>query len=301
MDDLLDYLISVMLIAGIYAIFALGLNLQWGYAGLLNFGHVAFMAIGAYATILLSMNGIALPIAVLAGMILAGAAGAFLGVATLKLREDYLAIVTIGFSEILRFLLLNCAWLTKGSFGLYGYPRPFQDLISAQDYNLLLMVIVVITLAVVYVVIEVLARSPWGRVLKSIRDDEAVSISLGKNAFSYKVQSLALGSSVAALSGSLLAFYLQYINPMNFQPVETFYAWIIVIMGGSGNNRGTVIGAILLWGFFSATRFIEGAFYFSPSGASAMRIVLIGLILIALVMFRPQGILGRKEELAIGR
>jgi len=290
-----------MLIAGIYGIFALGLNLQWGYAGLLNFGHVAFMAIGAYATILLSMNGIALPLAVLAGMILAGIAGAFLGVATLKLREDYLAIVTIGFSEILRFLLLNEAWLTKGSFGLYGYPRPFQDLVSAQDYNLLLMCIVIFALAVVYALLEILARSPWGRVLKSIRDDEAVSVSLGKNAFQYKIQTLVLGSAIAALSGSLLAFYLQYINPMNFQPVETFYAWIIVIMGGSGNNRGTIIGAILLWGFFSTTRFIEGYLYFSPSAASATRIVLIGTILIVLMMFRPQGILGRKEELAIGR
>jgi len=290
-----------MLIAGIYGIFALGLNLQWGYAGLLNFGHVAFMAIGAYATILLSMNGIALPLAVLAGMILAGMAGAFLGVATLKLREDYLAIVTIGFSEILRFLLLNEAWLTKGSFGLYGYPRPFQDLVSAQDYNLLLMCIVIFALAVVYALLEILARSPWGRVLKSIRDDEAVSVSLGKNAFQYKIQTLVLGSAIAALSGSLLAFYLQYINPMNFQPVETFYAWIIVIMGGSGNNRGTIIGAILLWGFFSTTRFIEGYLYFSPSAASATRIVLIGTILIVVMMFRPQGILGRKEELAIGR
>ena len=290
-----------MLIAGIYGIFALGLNLQWGYAGLLNFGHVAFMAIGAYATILFSMNGIALPLAVLAGMILAGVAGAFLGVATLKLREDYLAIVTIGFSEILRFLLLNEAWLTKGSFGLYGYPRPFQDLVSAQDYNLLLMCIVIFVLAVVYALLEILARSPWGRVLKSIRDDEAVSVSLGKNAFQYKIQTLVLGSAIAALSGSLLAFYLQYINPMNFQPVETFYAWIIVIMGGSGNNRGTIIGAILLWGFFSTTRFIEGYLYFSPSAASATRIVLIGTILIVLMMFRPQGILGRKEELAIGR
>ena len=298
---MLDYLISIMLTGGIYAIFALGLNLQWGYAGLLNFGHVAFMAIGAYTTVLLSLNGVPLPLAILTGMILAGAAGAFLGMATLKLREDYLAIVTIGFSEILRFLLLNEAWLTKGSFGLYGYPRPFQDLVSYQDYNLFLAGVVLIILAIVYAFLEVLARSPWGRVLKSIRDDEAVSISLGKDAFHYKVQTLILGSAIAALSGSLLAFYLQYISPMNFQPVETFYAWIIVIMGGSGNNRGTIIGAMLLWGFFSGTRFVEGYLSFSPSAASATRMALIGLMLIALMMFRPQGILGRKEELAIGR
>lgn len=298
---MIDYLISITLSAGIYAIFALGLNLQWGYAGLLNFGHVAFMAIGAYSTVLLSMNAVPLPLAVLSGMILAGAAGALLGVATLKLREDYLAIVTVGFSEILRFLLLNQSWLTRGSFGLYGYPRPLQDLVSSQDYNLLLAGIVAVSLIAVYALIEVLAASPWGRVLKSIRDDELVSVSLGKNAFHYKLQSLFIGSAIAALSGSLLAFYLQYINPMNFQPVETFYAWIMVIMGGSGNSRGTVIGALLLWGFFSGSRFIEGYINLSPSAASALRMVLIGLILIALLMFRPQGLFGRKEELAIGR
>lgn len=298
---MLDYVITIMLTAGIYAIFALGLNLQWGYAGLLNFGHVAFMAIGAYTTILLSLNAVPLPLAILAGMILAGAAGGLLGMATLKLREDYLAIVTIGFSEILRFLLLNWSWLTKGSFGLYGFPRPFQDLVAPQNYNILLAVLVLLVLAAVYALLEILNSSPWGRVLKSIRDDEMVSLSLGKNAFHYKVQAMILGSSIAALSGSLLAFYLQYINPMNFQPIETFYAWIMVIMGGSGNNRGTIVGAFLLWGFFSGTRFLEGYLSFGPSAASATRMVFIGAMLTALMLYRPQGLMGRKEELAIGR
>jgi neutral amino acid transport system permease protein len=300
-DKMLDYLVSIMLTAGIYAIFALGLNLQWSYAGLLNFGHVAFMAIGAYATVLLSMNGVPVILAVLAGMLLAGACGAFLGSATLRLREDYLAIVTIGFSEIIRFVLLNWSSLTRGSFGLYGYPRPLEELVGHEDYNLFLAGLVIIVLLLVYALLEVLAKSPWGRVLKSIRDDEAVSVSLGKNAFYYKVQALALGSAIAALSGSLLAFYLQYINPNNFQPIETFYAWIMVIMGGSGSNRGTIVGAILLWGFFSTTRFLEGYISLSPSASSALRMVIIGLILVALMIFRPQGLFGRKEELAIGK
>ena len=298
---MLDYLVSIMLTAGIYAIFALGLNLQWSYAGLLNFGHVAFMAIGAYATVLLSMNGVPLIFAVIAGMLFAGACGAFLGMATLRLREDYLAIVTIGFSEIIRFILLNWSSLTRGSFGLYGYPRPLEGLVGHEDYNLFLTCLVIIVLFLVYSFLDVLAKSPWGRVLKSIRDDEAVSVSLGKNAFSYKVQALALGSAIAALSGSLLAFYLQYINPNNFQPIETFYAWIMVIMGGSGSNRGTIAGAILLWGFFSTTRFLEGYVSLSPSASSALRMVIIGIILVGLMMFRPQGLFGRKEELAIGK
>jgi ABC-type branched-subunit amino acid transport system permease subunit len=217
------------------------------------------------------------------------------------LREDYLAIVTIGFSEIVRFILLNWSSLTRGSFGLYGYPRPLEEMVAHEDYNLLLAGVVIVVLLLVYALIEVLAKSPWGRVLKSVRDDEAVSVSLGKNAFSYKVQSLALGSAIAALAGSLLAFYLQYINPNNFQPIETFYAWIMVILGGSGSNRGTIAGAILLWGFFSTTRFLEGYISLSPSASGALRMVIIGLILIVLMMHRPQGLFGRKEELAVGK
>lgn len=296
-----DYLISIILIIGIYAIFALGLNLEWGYAGLLNFGHVAFMAIGAYSTILLSIYGIPLLFAVLSGMILAGLAGAFLGLATLKLREDYLAIVTIGFSEILRHILQNEAWLTRGSFGIYGYPRPFQSLVAPQEYNLILAGVVIVLLGLVYLFLEIIIRSPWGRALRSIRDDEAASMALGKNTFSYKVQALIIGSAIAALSGSLLAFYLQYINPENFRPIETFYAWIMVVMGGSGDNRGTILGAMILWGFFSSTRFLEGYLPFSPSTVSAFRIVFIGLVLVAFMLFRPQGLLGRKEELALER
>lgn len=159
---MLDYLVSIVLTAGIYAIFALGLSLQWSYAGLLNFGHVAFMAIGAYTTVLLGMSGVPLILAVIAGMLLAGACGAFLGTATLRLREDYLAIVTIGFSEIIRFILLNWSSLTRGSFGVYGYPRPLDGLVGHQDYNLFLAGLVIFVLLLVYALLEVLAKSPWG-------------------------------------------------------------------------------------------------------------------------------------------
>lgn len=278
----------------------MGLNLEWGFAGLLNFGHVAFMAIGAYATVLLSLQGVPLPLAVAAGMVLAGAAGALLGISALKLREDYLAIATIGFSEILRSVLHNEEWLTRGSFGIHGYSRPLESVVPAQDYNIFLAAVVIIILAAIYAILEVLMRSPWGRALRSIREDEEVSRSLGKDVFRYKVQALVLGSMIAALSGSLLAFYLQYINPNNFEPIETFYAWIMVVLGGSGNNRGTILGAFLLWGFFSGTRFMESYMPLSPTAIGALRIMLIGIILVVLVIFRPQGILGRKEELGLG-
>jgi neutral amino acid transport system permease protein len=298
---MLDYILTILITAGIYAVFALGLNLEWGFTGLLNFGHVAFMAIGAYTTVLLSMAGVPLPMAVLTGILLAGALGAFLGISTLKLREDYLAIVTIGFSEVLRFIILNEGWLTKGSFGIHGFSRPFEEMIPTQDYNLFLAAMVLIAICAVYALLEISTKSPWGRVLKSIREDEEVSKSLGKDAFGYKVQSLVMGSMIAALAGSLLAFYLQYLNPGNFVPLETFHAWIIMVLGGSGNNRGTLLGAVILFGFLSGTRFIEGYLPLSPTTVGALRIWLIGLILVALIMFRPQGILGKKEELGLGR
>lgn len=295
---MIEYVISILLIATIYAIFSLGLNLEWGFTGLINFGHVAFLAIGAYTTVILNIRGVPLLFSVLSGMALAGLFGVFLGIPTLKLREDYLAIVTIGFSEIIRLFLLNEEWLTRGPMGLHGFSRPFEGAI-VTDYNFFLLLISVALLFLCYFMLERLIKSPWGRVLKSIREDEDVPTSLGKNVFSYKIQALLLGSAIAGLAGALLAFYMQYINPRNFVPIETFYAWIIVVLGGSGSNRGTILGALILWTFFSGTRFTQGYLPISPTQMGALRIMIIGLGLIVLMMFKPEGILGKKEELML--
>jgi neutral amino acid transport system permease protein len=293
---MIEYIVTVLLVAAIYALFSLGLNLEWGFTGLINFGHVAFFAIGAYTTVLLNLHGVPLILSVIAGMALAGLCGGLLGIPTLKLREDYLAIVTIGFAEIIRFFLLNEEWLTRGPVGLHGFSRPFEDFIPG-DYNYFLLLLVLVIIVVFYLLLEKLIKSPWGRVLKAIREDEEVPTSLGKNVFSYKIQSLVLGSTIAGLAGSLLAFYLQYINPRNFMPIETFYAWIAVVLGGSGNNKGTILGAIILWSFFSGTRFLP----FNQTQMGALRILFIGLLLMVIMMFKPEGLLGRKEELTLSR
>ena len=298
--EYLPYIITVLLIASIYAIFSLGLNLEWGFTGLVNFGHVAFLAIGAYTTVLLNLSGVPLILSVIAGVALAGLCGGLLGIPTLKLREDYLAIVTIGFAEIIRFFLLNEEWLTRGPMGVRVSSRPFEELILG-DYNFFLFPFVLGVLVICYLLLEKLVKSPWGRVLKSIREDEDVPASLGKNVFSYKIQALVLGSMIAGLAGSLLAFYLQYINPRNFMPIETFYAWIAVVLGGSGNNRGTILGAFILWAFFSGTRFAQGYLPFSPTQMGALRILFIGLLLILIMMFKPEGLLGKKEELTLAK
>ncbi|MHC1611486.1 MAG: branched-chain amino acid ABC transporter permease [Candidatus Methanospirareceae archaeon] len=300
MIEYIHYIITVLLIAAIYALFSLGLNLEWGFTGLINFGHVAFFAIGAYTTVLLNLRGLPLSLSVIAGVALAGVCGGLLGVPTLKLREDYLAIVTIGFAEILRFILLNEEWLTRGPIGVHGFSRPFEEVIP-WNYNFFLLPFVLLILVISYLLLEKIIKSPWGRVLKSIREDEDVPASLGKNVFSYKIQALVLGSMIAGLAGSLLAFYLQYINPRNFMPIETFYAWTAVVLGGSGNNKGTILGALILWTFFSVTRFAQGYLPFSPTQMGALRILFIGLLLIVMMMFKPEGILGKKEELTLMR
>jgi neutral amino acid transport system permease protein len=378
-----SYLVSLVIFTAIYAIFSLGLNLQWGFTGLINFGHVAFMTVGAYATVLLSVQGVPLILAVLIGASLAALLGLLIGFSTLRLREDYLAIVTIGVSEVLRLIALNEEWLTKGAFGIQRFELPLENfrptlfsklmmiaLLSGitaiayrqlwqwvqqrsekisglpwfRDWALLLtgicavlglrlygvcavslynfsdnpprnglMLVSVVVLALVFWRLEWLVRSPWGRVLKAIREDEEVAKALGKNVFWYKLQSLMLGGFIAGIAGSLFAWQLTTVYPDNFQPILTFNAWTVVVLGGAGNNVGTILGAVIFWAYFTITRYLPNLLAslhslipvipstVDEARLGAFRIMLIGLILIVLMMARPQGILGKKEELTLGR
>src|SRR6476469_3870107 len=199
----MGFLVLVATSVATYALFSLGLNLQWGFTGLINFGHVAFMAIGAYTTVLLSVAGVPLILAAIVGAILAALLGLLIGLSTLRLREDYLAIVTIGVSELVRLVAQNEEWLTKGSFGLQGYQLPLAALneewltkskfwVWVQVESVLLpssvglMILSLLTVALVFWLLERLVRSPWGRVLKAIREDEQIAKALGKNIFWYK-------------------------------------------------------------------------------------------------------------------
>lgn len=299
MEGILVYVGTVLILAGIYALFALGLNVQWGFAGLINIGHVAFMAIGAYTMVILNLQGVPLALAILIGAALTGGMGALLTLPAIRLKADYLAILTVGFSEIVRYVAVNEGWLTGGAQGLFGFAIPLQGIVPGRQYNLFLLGLVWGTVVISFILLQRLVKSPWGRVLKAIREDEDVARVLGKNVSRYKMQAFLLGSVLAALAGMTLAFYHQYVAPSYYYPMETFYAWIIVILGGSANNLGTLVGALLLWGFLSGTRFLSPlvcpplSFY----TFSALRMVLVGLLLIVLMLYRPQGILGNKREL----
>ncbi len=377
---MIEYLIFLAISTATFALFGLGLNLQWGFTGLINFGHIAFMTLGAYTTVLLSLKGVPLLLSAVIGAIVAALLGLLIGFATLRLREDYLSIVTIGTGELIRLIVNNQdlpvgnTWIS-GSFGVQSYVIPLSTtpnlffrlvmigvltlltvitlfslwrwvrtaqisasnnirrnssikqeftsrlivgialgllataiyiagVIGLYNYNpkAALMLFVLLILAFVFWRLEILVRSPWGRVLKSIREDEEVPKALGKNVFSYKLQSLMLGGAIAGIAGAFFAWQLGAIYPDNFQPQLTFDAWIMVILGGSGNNLGTVLGAVIFFAYDALTReFLPKIVPLDVERIGAFRIMFIGLLLMVLMIWRPQGILGKKEELTLGK
>ncbi|MEH2012102.1 branched-chain amino acid ABC transporter permease [Nostoc sp.] len=377
---MVEYLIFLAISTALFALFALGLNLQWGFTGLINFGHIAFMTLGAYTTILLSLKGFPLLISAVAGTIVAALLGLVIGFATLRLREDYLAIVTIGTGELIRLVVNNQdlpvgdTWIS-GAFGVQSYRIPLSTepnlfvrlvmiglltllaavtfftlwrwiritqmsrttdlaqrmtskeefasrlgvgivlavlaaaiyisgVIGLYNYNPKagLMLVLLLVLAFVYWRLEILVRSPWGRILKAIREDEEIPKALGKNVFWYKLQSLMLGGAIAGIAGAFFAWQLGAIYPDNFQPQITFDTWIMVILGGSGNNVGTILGAVIFFAYDALTREVLPKIVpLDEARLGAFRIMVIGLILMVLMIWRPQGILGKKEELTLGK
>jgi branched-chain amino acid transport system permease protein len=312
-----DFWAFVGVVAGIYTILALGLQLEFGFTGLLNFGQVAFMAIGAYTmAILVVKEGWSTWVAAPLGVGAAALAGVLLGLPSVRLRADYFAIVTIAFSEIVRYVATNEDTLTGGSQGTIalgkvgeaaqynGQWERFQGWVQDALHvsNDVAMLVIVWVVAVVLLALVWLAvRTPWGRVLRAIREDEDAAASLGKNAFAYKLQSLALGSALGGIAGLFYAWQFSYFSPDDFQPLLTFFAWMIVILGGLGRVWAVPVGALVFGFLFAGTRFLDFAplSYLDSAERAYVRLIVIGLAIIALVVLRPQGLLGRRDEMVL--
>jgi branched-chain amino acid transport system permease protein len=285
------YLVAIAILVGIRALLTLGLNVQWGLAGLVNLGVVAFFAIGAYTSALLAVGGAPLAAAWPAAVALASLAGAGLAMVALRLREDYLAIVTLGFSEVLRLFLLNESWLTRGANGVTGIPRPLHARFAGH-YDLFYLGLVLAALALVYWALERLRRAPFGRVLRAIREDETVAAVAGKPVFRFKVQAFALGAGVAGLAGIFFAHYLAYVEPNMFLPQESLFVWLALILGGSGNNRGALLGSAVLLGLLEGSRFLKDVIPFLTGvQLAAAQQILVGVVLVVLMIRRPEGLL----------
>ncbi len=289
----MDYLLAVGTVGGIYALLALGLNLQYGYTGLINFGVVALYAIGAYTSALLSLHGVPIGLGMAAGALLAAACAWPLGVICLQLRDDYLAIVTLAFAEIVRTVIISEDWLTSGPRGLPGIPRPFAGW-GAQPAALAYLALVLAAVVGGVLVTLAVVHSPFGRLIQAIRDDEDAVRSIGKSPARSKLVVFALGSGMTGLAGALYAHYLSYISPDQFVPLLTFYVWIAVIIGGAGRIGGAVLGAALLTLFLEGSRFLRDVLPFvSEVQMASLRLAAIGLALILFTVHRPQGLLGR--------
>jgi branched-chain amino acid transport system permease protein len=302
----IDFWIGVAVIAGIYGIAALGLQLNAGFTGLLNFGQAGFMAIGAYALALLVVDwGWPMLAAIPAAIGAAVLAGLLAGLPSLRLRSDYFAIATIAFAEIVRYVLQNAAF-AGGNQGMVGYDTAWRDaagafsertaawgLSDSPQLPLLLAIWLVFILGVV--LLSRLQASPWGRVVKAIREDEDAVAALGKNVLAYKLQSLAIGAGFGAVSGIFLALNVTYLYPGEFDPTVTFFAYSVLILGGFASYAGVVLGTALFWSAMEGLRFLH--LPLSTGQLGALRFVLVGLFLVLAMTLRPQGLLGRKAEM----
>ena len=304
-----DFWINVGVLATTYGVFALGIQLNVGTTGIMNFGQAGFMAVGSYAMgILVVKSGLSFWLALALGIPVAIAAALLVGLPSLRLRADYFAISTLAFSEIVRIVADNWDGLTGGNLGLFGYGDAWADasvridgwlehLGIAPRFLLPLLLVNLVILLVLTLLVALMVRSPWGRVLRAIREDEDAARALGKNTFVYKLQSLSVSAALAAIAGYMLAINISILSPANFDPVLTAYAYVIVILGGLGSYLGVVVGSFFLIFVLEATRYIE--LPLSDARVAALRFMIVGLVLMLLVVFRPQGLFGKRQELTL--
>ena len=350
MDQLIGYFLyfcSLLAVGGIYSLIALGLNVQWGFAGLFNVGIAGFVSIGAYTYALLTTDtsplhygGLGLPLAVgiVAAMVASGLISAIIGVICIRLRSDYLAIATIGIAEIIKLVLKNNSEITNGPRGINKIPRLWENFTEERFYNDWPMswfasaetwqsifsslprwwwqpcfaLSIIIAVYVVYRLLEKLRLSPWGRMMTAIRENEPAAHAAGKNVTGRRIEAFILGSMIMGLAGAVLAMHLRLIEPTNtFDPSKlTFLVWLMLIAGGSGNNRGAILGSFLIWVIWSASEIVINVGInviddftnihvgILSTRAGYLRMLLIGLLLQYILQKYPLGILPESRPTA---
>lgn len=302
---MLSYIASYLVMGGTYGVAALALNLHWGFTGLMNFGLGAFYMLGAYTAAILTASpspehvggfGLPFPIDLIGAAVVPGIVAFLISFPALRLRGGPFAIATLAIHETFFLIVHNEMWLTNGVWGIRNIPRPLYDLIP-KYYDYLYLCITAIVLTVVYFAIKKTINSPWGRVLRAIRGDEKMTSMSGKNIWRYKMQSFVMGSMVMGVAGGVYVHYTGFVSPQVFTPLmSTFIVWLMIMMGGTGNNKGVIIGAFLVWAVWTGSEFLTDLL---PAGMEArmgfIRMLLMGIILEVVILTRPQGILGRKK------
>ena len=311
MIGIISYLMFFLILSLIFGIAVLGLNLQWGYTGLFNAGVAGFVGIGAYTMAILTgpardavFGGFELPfiVGLIGAMCVAGFAALIVGLVTLKLNHEYLAVSTFGIAVSIQLVFLNWEYLTGGTLGLISIPNPSKSLADGPlAQNAIFLGLVILCGGIAFWALERIVKSPWGRTLKAIREDETAATSLGKNPARIRLESFIIGCMIMGLSGALYVSFIGYVSPWDFLPILTFQIWTMLIVGGSANNRGAILGALIVWGVWTGSGFFISRVIPSEIQAQggAMQAILIGLILVVTLLIRPRGLIG--EELHVSR
>ncbi len=299
------YFVAMFTIGGIYAIIVLGLNMHWGVSGLFNAGIAGFFAIGAYTTAILTtptspkhLGGFDLPVwlGMLGSMVTAGIVAYGVGRICLRLRADYLAIATIGIAEIFRLVLKNETWMTNGTRGITNVPRPFEDFATPWS-QIAFLGVVILVVAATYFIVERALDAPWGRVMRAIRENDTAAEAAGKNVVRFRLQAFVFGAMFMGLGGAMTAHAFKFIGPEATEPLlTTFLVWVMLIIGGSGNNRGAILGAIVVWAIWSMTQLVTG--FLPPDWAvraSLLRVFLVGLLLQVMLQNFSGGLIPEKS------
>jgi branched-chain amino acid transport system permease protein len=332
-----SFLVTVATIACIYGLLTVGLNVHYGYTGLLNFGHVAFFAAGAYASAIATMPppaqvtnasyvlGLNLsmpagfPVSLAAATAVGGALAFLIGLTSVRLGTHYLAIATFALAGVFSDVLVNEAWLTNGAFGMNSVPRPFRDALGADGWQLASLAFAAASLLAVYLVVERLMAAPFGRLLKGVRESEVAAGMLGKDTNAVKLKSFVIGGAIAGLAGGIYAHYLGSVVTAQFVPALTFTVWAAMLLGGAASSTGAVAGAFLVVTFQESTRFITtgyewiqsllpealsgvlpavfGPFPDHPSFIPSVRFAIIGLLFVLVIRYRPAGLFGDPAEI----
>ena len=332
LGGVISFLTGFAILVAIFAILALGLNVHWGYTGILNFGVVAFFMVGAYTAAIIT-KGPAIPpyeryvggfgeyldfipfldseqwlpflFGTAGAAIVAGALAFVLSIPTLRLRADYLAIATIGIAELLRRVAIEERGLVNSDRAMIGIPAPLEDLVNPPEYKFIFFGVVVGLVIFILIALEMASRSPWGRVLRAIREDETTAAAAGKDIFGFKMQSFVVGAMIMGIAGAAYAYYSRSVSPDAFTHFfGTFLIWAMLIVGGSGNNKGAILGAYIVWGFYSVTGLMRA--YFADWGLEFLELrmyyirdLVVGALIVTVLLFRPAGLLPEERRVSL--
>lgn len=307
-NTIIQYLVSVATLGVIFSVCSLGLNMRYGWTGDFDLSFYLFIALGAYMFSVLTLPPSSLPppdsyilglnlpfiVGVLGAMVVCGLGSLILGaIALRRLRGDYFGIVTVAATLILYATFSQETELFNGYNGVFGLAQPFNDILnlSPTDYPAFFLGLCIVVLILVYVFVELLFRSPFGRVLRAVREDEVAAQAFGRNVYWLKLKAYVIGGMIAGVGGSLLVNFLSAWSPAAWSPIETFLLYAAIFVGGTANNRGVILGAFFIFAFIQeVTRFIP-TFALGETQLAAARDVLIGLLIVAVLWLRPQGII----------